>query len=50
MGEVPAASFEWFVVAVTDSSVEGLEELLPQGNARELPPLNGRTVRYRKQR
>jgi len=36
--------------AVADSSVEGLEEHFPKGNARELQPLNDRTVRYRKQR
>jgi carbonic anhydrase len=44
----------WLVLrqhrAVTDSSVEGLEELFPKGNARELQPLNDRTVHYRKQR
>lgn len=44
----------WLVLrrhrAVTDSSVEGLRKLLPEGNARELQPLNDRIVRYRKQR
>jgi carbonic anhydrase len=44
----------WLVLrqhrAVTDTAVEGFEELFPKGNARKLQPLNNRTVRYRKQR
>jgi carbonic anhydrase len=47
-------SVSWLVLrnhrAITDSSVEGFEELFPEGNARELQPLNNRTVRHRKQR
>lgn len=44
----------WLVLrrhrAVTGSAIRGLQELFPQGDARDLQPLNGRVVRYRKQR
>jgi carbonic anhydrase len=44
----------WLVLrqhqAISDSAVEAFQKLFPKGNARELQPLNGRTVEYRRQR
>lgn len=35
--------------AITDSAITNFQQLFPQGDARELQPLNGRVVHYRKQ-
>jgi len=44
----------WLVLrqhrAITDSAITNFEQLFPKGDARELQPLNGRVVHYRKQR
>jgi carbonic anhydrase len=44
----------WLVLrqhrAITDSAISNFEQLFPDGDARELQPLNGRVVHYRKQR